>query len=52
VLAAERADDDDFERVDEAIDDEADFAFPVRPPDEARFIDHPLRVAKVDVVLA
>jgi len=52
AVAAERADDDDFLAIDEPIDDEADFAFSVRPPDEVRLIDHPLRVPKVDTVFA
>jgi hypothetical protein len=52
ALAAERTDDDDFTRVDEAIDDEADFTFPVRTPDEDRPIDYPPRVQKVDLVFA
>jgi hypothetical protein len=52
ALTAKRADDDDFTRVDEAIDDEADFTFPVRAPDEDRLIDYPPRVQKVDLVFA
>jgi hypothetical protein len=52
VLAPERADDDDFERFEEAIDEEPRFVFPVRTPDEGRLMNHPPGIDKINAVFA
>jgi hypothetical protein len=51
-LASERADDDDFERFDEATDEEARFPLSVRAADEDRLIDYLPGIQKIDLVFA
>jgi hypothetical protein len=52
AFAPERADDRDFLILEEAIDEEARFTFPVRPADEDCFIEYSSYLVKVDTVFA